>query len=187
MALFCLHIGISDINLLKFFSLVHVITCTAGQQLTNALWNFKILFTSSSTVLYRLCYVVIWEFLLYYFTSVCCSFLMYLVWVFCLIPLAFYCSWKLFLLAQNKYVPLSSINLDVAAKLETKKKKKRANEKENKLRTLLYSCNIIFCWTNSYVSHSSFIFASPENKQIHTAIAYFVSDIAHCLRNRLWG
>lgn len=114
--------------------------------------------------LYRLCYVVILEVvLLYYFTSVCCSFLLYLVWVFCLIPVALYCSWKLFLLAQNKCVPLSSIYLDVAAKLENKNKKKgerereikEDDEKENKLRTLLYSCNIIFCWIKKYLSNCS--------------------------------
>jgi hypothetical protein len=70
--------------------------------------------------------------LLYYFTSVYSSFLLYLVWVFCLIPLALCCSLKLFLLAQRKYVPLSSIHLDVAAKLENKRnKKKREREREN--------------------------------------------------------
>ena len=122
--------------------------------------------------LYRLCYVVIYEVvLLYYFTSVYSSFLLYLVWVFCLIPLALCCSLKLFLLAQRKYVPLSSIHLDVAAKLENKRNKKkrereRENEKWNKLRTLLYSCNITFCWRNSYPSGSFLIFTPPENKSL---------------------
>jgi hypothetical protein len=63
--------------------------------------------------------------MLYYVTSVYSSFLLYLVWVFCLIPLALCCSWKLFLLAQKEYVPLSSIRLDVAAKPENKRKKER--------------------------------------------------------------
>jgi len=45
----------------------------------------------------RLCYVVIYEVvLLHYFTSVYSSFLLYLVWVFCLICLALCCSLKLF-------------------------------------------------------------------------------------------
>ena len=108
-----------------------------------------------SCFLYRLCYVVIYGIvLLYYFTSVYSSFLLYLVWVFCLIRLALCCSLKLFWLAQKKCVPLSSIRLDVAAKQKKQKKKERERERENKrwnkLRTLLYSCNIIFCWRNSY-------------------------------------
>jgi hypothetical protein len=84
------------INVLKYYSLVYVIT--HNSQLTTALWNFKILFTWSSPVfLYRLCYVVIYEVvLLYYFMSVYSSFLLYLVWVFCLIRLALCCSLKLF-------------------------------------------------------------------------------------------
>jgi hypothetical protein len=51
----------------------------------------------------------------------------------------------------------------VAAKLENKNKKKgerereikEDDEKENKLRTLLYSCNIIFCWIKKYLSNCS--------------------------------
>jgi hypothetical protein len=49
-----------------------------------------------------------------------------------LTPVALYCSWKLFLLAQNKYVPLSSIYLDVAAKLENRKKKKKKKKQNPK-------------------------------------------------------
>lgn len=73
----------------------------------------------------------------WYMKLLCCTILrlftaaFYCIWFgfFCLIPLALCCSWKLFLLAQKKYVPLSSIRLDVAAKLENKRNKK--NEREN--------------------------------------------------------
>lgn len=94
-------------------------------------------------------------------------------------------------------MPLSSIYLDVAAKLENKNKKKKEgererkedDEKENKLRTLLYSCNIIFCWIKK-LPLSLFLIFTPESKQVSSEETYFVPQLQYVyhyrsLRSRL--
>lgn len=75
-------------------------------------------------------------------------------------------------------------------KKTTKKvrERKKDDEKENKLRTLLYSCNIIFCW-EKIVPLSFLFFTHPECKQVSPKGTYFIPHmfaIVHCLRSRLW-